>query len=144
MQVDALVCEMFPTNIRAFQPGGKLRGVLYLAALAIIRHNPMIEKVCGGSENKVSTYLRKACRKVKISDATVGLSPECVLDEWAKLIESDFSTRFLQEEARGQVGEKQLDALFKICVETSRCVSDIKHSQLELLLENTPLKVEKS
>ena len=66
----------------------------------------MIKKACGGSVNKVSAYLQKVCRTFKLSDATVVLSPECVLDEWAKLIESDFSTRFLQEEARGQVGEK--------------------------------------
>ena len=39
---------------------------------------------------------------------------------------------------------RKLDALFQICVETSRCVSDIKHSQRELLLENTSLKAEKS
>ena len=68
----------------------------------------------------------------------VGLNTECMLDEWAKLVESDFSTCFLQEEATCQVGEKQLDALFKICIETTHCVSDIKHSQCELVLSEIP------
>ena len=89
---------MFLVNIRDFKKGERVHPVLRQCALALITHNPEVEMACGGITNKLSTALRKAFLKEKVTDETVGLIPENVLGELSKLIQSDYATRILPEQ----------------------------------------------
>ena len=74
----------------------------------------------------------------------MGLSPENVFGEWSKIIQSDHSTRVLQEKTRGEGGEKLLGAILKLAAETSKDIQEIKANQRAILLENASLKASNS
>ena len=138
------MAEIFLVNIRDFKKGERLHAVLRQCALALITHNPEVEMACGGTTNKSTTALRKAFRKAKVTDETVGLSPVNVLGDWSKIIQWNYTTRVLQDKTRGEGGKKLLGAIFKLAADTLKDFQEIKANQGAILLKNASLKASNS
>jgi hypothetical protein len=81
---------MFNVNIEYFLTGGGLRVILEQFALALLRHNAELKRVCGPI-NWVSSLLSEAARKAQITDSRFLLpwtNPEIlVVVAWGNIIQ---------------------------------------------------------
>ena len=112
-QVKLLMDFMFPVvSIADFHQGQPLYPVLKICVASIIMHNPQVESDCT-VQNKVSSMLRHAAEKAKISDTTVPtvLGPQAVLNCWSTTIKKDFEQQLNSsaiESIASQPGPMQL------------------------------------
>lgn len=90
---------MFNITLKHFLPGGHLRVVLELFALALLRHNDNLRKLCG-PYNYISGLLGIAAHKARITDSRFPpdptlprLSPELLIVEWGRIIQIDYEKR---------------------------------------------------
>lgn len=80
---------MFNVNIEYFLTGGGLRVILEQFALALLRHNAELKRVCGPI-NWVSSLLAEAARKAQITDSRFLLpwtNPEILVVAWGNIIQ---------------------------------------------------------
>jgi len=112
-QVKLLMDCMFPVvSIADFHQGQPLYPVLKICVASIIMHNPQVESDCT-VQNKVSSMLRHAAEKAKISDTRVPtvLGPQAVLNCWSTTIKKDFEQQLNSlaiESIASQPGPMQL------------------------------------
>ena len=91
--VDLLLEKCFVCTVSAFLAGGSLHKVLRTGLASLIMYHQQVTKEFTPA-NAVATKMRDAAREAGISDFRFpGVAPECVLDEWSKIIETDFHER---------------------------------------------------
>jgi hypothetical protein len=96
-QIESLMTAIYCTvSILEFKPDNRLYPVLKICTASIIMHHIDFKIDCL-PQNRVSSMLRAAAARAKISDPRVpqNLGPQAVLDFWSKQIHSDFKINLI-------------------------------------------------
>jgi len=149
-QTESLMTAMYTVSIPEFQPGNRLYPILKICAASIIMHHIDFERDCL-PQNRVSSMLRNAAARAKISDPRVphNLGSQEVLKYWSKLIKADFQNQLQVskiESVANETGNHQqlmcnmLLDLTKEVRESRKEISEMRTSFNAVVLENASHK----
>jgi hypothetical protein len=140
---------MYTVSIPEFQPGNRLYPILKICTASIIMHHIDFERDCL-PQNRVSSMLRNAAARAKISDPRVphNLGSQEVLNYWSKLIKADFQNQHQVskiESVANETGNQQqlcnmLLDLTKEVRESRKEISEMRTSFNAVVLENASHK----
>ena len=87
--------KLFPTDVKHFKSGMKLRPILEICCASMIQYHRDVTKASGVS-NIISSRMRQVADEINLSDPLhLHLSPSLVLKEWSIIIEKDVLDRRL-------------------------------------------------
>jgi hypothetical protein len=97
-----------------FKEGGPKRHILRTCSASLIIHHRHVTHDMGLS-NAITSQMHKASRNVTLQDPRFpAVTPEAVLDEWSKLVESNFKARTIDVSPISQSIDAKMDTMMKM------------------------------